>query len=240
MLCGSADSGDVRGLDVTLHFADGSESGPCTARFFCYLRQRWLSKNGTIVLKRVEQVGRRRKKNKRREEEEAPGPSKPLTSEVQEALQAWAKEAAEVHSLILYDLEISGHGRWLVKVYVDQPVSEPGKGISAAECADVSRYLETIFDADERVPERYVLEVSSPGIERPIKNARHVDLAVGQDVELVLREPVHGKNKIIGQLLSHEAGRLQVETTDETVEIDWEMVARAKVKFDFSDKSEKR
>lgn len=175
----------------------------------------------------------RRRKTKTRQEESAP--SKPLTEEVKQAMEGWAKEAAEVHGLILYELELAGHGRWLIKVFVDKP-----EGISAAECADVSRYLETIFDTDERVPEQYVLEVSSPGVERSIKTMYHVELAVGENVELVLREPIHGKNKVVGNLKSHSETILDVEIAEEVVAIEWENVVRAKVKFDFSEKSEKR
>lgn len=181
-----------------------------------------------------------RKRKRRREEEKGSAPSKPLTPEIRQAIEEWALEAVAVHDLELFDVETAPHGRWIIKVFIDRPQAEAGEGISVGECADVSRYIETLLDADERVPEKYVIEVSSPGIERPLKKPRHLDQVVGQDVELVLHEPIHGKNKIIGHLQSHEEGVLTLEIGDETLEIDWDQVARAKLKFDFSAKSEDR
>lgn len=182
-------------------------------------------------------MGRRREKKQRRAESPK-GPTKPMTAEVQEAIEGWAREAAEVHELSFYDIDLSGHGRWLIKVFVDRESAAPGQGISAAECVDVSRYLETLFDADDRVPERYVLEVSSPGVERKLTKPHHLDLAVGEDVELVLREPIHGKNKVVGNLRRHDDGLLEIVIAEEVHQVSWKDVARARVKFDFSDKSE--
>ena len=181
-----------------------------------------------------------RKRKRRREKQQGTTPSKPLTPEIRQLIETWALEAVEVHDLELFDVETAPHGRWIIKVFIDRPGAEAGTGISVGECAEVSRYIETLLDADERVPEKYVIEVSSPGIERPLKKPRHLDQVVGKDVELVLREPIHGRNKIIGHLLRHEDGLLEIEIEDETFEIDWDQVARAKLKFDFSEKSEDR
>lgn len=177
------------------------------------------------------------RKRKRRRKKEAPAPSKPLTGEIREEMQEWALEAADVHDVELWDVEVPQHGRWLIRVYIDHPDAEPGEGIGVDECAEISRYLEAILDADERVPEKYVLEVSSPGIERPLKKLSHLDRVIGHDVELVVREPVAGKNKIVAALLAHDDGRLTVEFDGEQFDVDWDDVARAKLKFDFSNKS---
>lgn len=184
-------------------------------------------------------VGRKRK-GRRRQHQKSTTPSKPLTPELREEIHGWAEEAAEVHGLYVWDVEFLVQGRWIVRVYVDRPGAEPGEGINVSQCAEISRYLEALFDADERVPEVYVLEVSSPGIERPLKNAAHLQRVVDHDVELVLREPVKGKNKVVGRLVSHDDGVLTVEIDEEIFEIDWDDVARAKLKFDFSKESKNR
>ncbi len=178
-----------------------------------------------------------RKRKRRRRKENSSQPSKPLTAEMRQELEQWAQEAAGVHDHQLWDVETTVHGRWIVRVFLDRGDAEPGQGINVSECAEVSRYIEAILDADERVPETYVLEVSSPGIERPLKKPQHLDRVVGHDIELVVREPIAGKNKIVGRLTAHENGILSIEFEDEEFDIDWESVARAKLKFDFSKKS---
>ena len=110
-----------------------------------------------------------RKKRRRRRDDTPQGSSKPLTPELREEIRGWAEEAADVHGLYVWDVEFLVQGRWIVRVYVDRPGAEPGMGINVSQCAEISRYMEALFDADDRVPEVYVMEVSSPGIERPLK-----------------------------------------------------------------------
>ena len=126
----------------------------------------------------------------------------------------------------------------MVRVFIDHSEAAPGQGINVDECAEVSRYIEAIFDADDRIPEVYVLEVSSPGVERPLKKPEHFDRVVGEQIELVVRQPIAGRNKVVSRLLAHDDGVLTIEFDDEEFEVHTDDVARAKLKFDFSnDKS---
>lgn len=171
---------------------------------------------------------------KRRKERKAKAPSLPLSNEITEAIESWAHEAAEVHELDLYDVVTSSAGGWSVQIYVDLPDSEPGAGVAVEDCARVSRYVEALLDADERVPERYVLEVSSPGVERKLTKPAHYVKAVGREVEVVVREQIDGQNKVVGRLTSFEDDTLTVEMDGAQVPIPLSGVSRAKLTFDFS------
>lgn len=181
-------------------------------------------------------MGRKRKR-RRKGQDGSKTSSKPLTPEICEAINDWSREAAEVHDFSLWDVETTQHGKWIIRVFIDHPEAEPGRGINVDECAEVSRYIEALMDADERIPEVYVLEVSSPGIERPLKKPDHFRRVVGEDVELVVREPIAGKNKVAATLVAHDDGRLTIEFDDEQFDVDWDDVVRAKLKFDFSKES---
>jgi ribosome maturation factor RimP len=85
----------------------------------------------------------------------------------------------------LADLRRRGSERRpLVQLRIDWPDSEPGRGITHEDCQLVSRALERWLDADGVLGERYVLEVSSPGIERPVRWPDHWDRFRGQDVNV--------------------------------------------------------
>lgn len=212
--------GDEAQVASSLHFAESAKVGPqVVARFF-------------YCLKPVCAVSRRRKSSKG--SKGSRGPSKPLTNELQEKFLKWAAEACDVHGLDLYEAEAAARGKWILRVFADRVGAETGAGISVKECVDVSRYLEAILDADEDVPEHYVLEVSSPGIERKIKTLEHVEKSLGQDVALTLREPRDGKDKVIGRLKAHSEGLLTLEVSGEEMEIPWDEVAKARWTFDFS------
>lgn len=161
-----------------------------------------------------------------------------MTAEIREEIGSWAEEAAEAFSLYLYDLEIQGPPRWTIQLYVDAPGGVgPGHGVTVDECAEVSRYIEALLDADERVPENYVIEVSSPGVERKIRTTRQVEMMVGNRVQLNLREKLDGRNTIVGELVDFaqddEELTIDVEDSDEQIEVPWGSVARAKLAYDF-------
>ena len=85
----------------------------------------------------------------------------------------------------LADLRKGGsRQRALLQVRVDRPGAEPGHGITVKDCAVVSRALEEWLDASGLLGQRYILEVSSPGIERPIRWREHWERFTGRRVRV--------------------------------------------------------
>lgn len=98
----------------------------------------------------------------------------------------------------LVDLEVTGsRGRPVVRVFVDRP-----GGVGVDDCARISRLVETELEAAEAVPETYVLEVSSPGLDRPLRERRHFERYVGREVEIRLYAPHDGRRRLVGMLES--------------------------------------
>ncbi|MEX0856336.1 MAG: ribosome maturation factor RimP [Gemmatimonadota bacterium] len=77
--------------------------------------------------------------------------------------------------------------RPILRIRIDLPDSEPGRGVTVQDCARVSRALEEWLDEDPAVPERYVLEVSSPGVERPLLRERDFRRFVGHEVRVKVK-----------------------------------------------------
>lgn len=108
------------------------------------------------------------------------GPVEPI-AEVAEGLD----RRIEALGLELVEAEWGGTPRRpLLRIRVDLPASEPGRGVTVADCARASRALEEWLDGHPAVPERYVLEVSSPGVERPLTRERDFRRFVGREVRL--------------------------------------------------------
>lgn len=85
----------------------------------------------------------------------------------------------------LVDLRRSGSTLHpLLQVRIDRPDSSPGHGVTAEDCVRVSRALERFLEARGAVGPRYVLQVSSPGLERPVRWPEHWRRFIGQDVRL--------------------------------------------------------
>lgn len=128
--------------------------------------------------------------------------------------------------------------RPLLRLRIDRPDSKPGQGVSLDDCAAVSRAVERYLDERQDLGERYVLEVSSPGIERPLVKARDFQRFAGEPVVLKTQNPIeaHGK-RIEGVLLGlDEADRVRLEMPDKAVvSIPRNEVVRAKLVFKWED-----
>jgi ribosome maturation factor RimP len=95
----------------------------------------------------------------------------------------------------------SGH-RPMLKLRIDRPDSSRGSGVTVDECAGVSRALETWLDEYEGLSERYVLEVSSPGVDRPLVKARDFERFRGENVAVKGEGVLLGRStRIEGELL---------------------------------------
>lgn len=111
-------------------------------------------------------------------------------------LKALMEPILEAEDAELVDLELAGsRGRPVIRAYVDTE-----EGVTLDECARLSRLLERELEDVGAVPERYVLEVSSPGLERPLTKRRHFERFAGREVEIRLYAKRDGRKKFVGTL----------------------------------------
>lgn len=126
----------------------------------------------------------------------------------------------------LVDVRWGGSDRRpVLRIRIDREDSSPKNGVTVGDCAKVSRALEARLDEHEALAERYVLEVSSPGVDRPLKKARDFDRFSGERVVIKGREVLAGRShRLEGELLGldrsagrSEAIRLRLADGDEVV-----------------------
>lgn len=107
---------------------------------------------------------------------------------------------------------VGSRRRPILRIKMDLPDSIPGKGgVSVDQCAEVSRALGPWLDEQPGIPERFVLEVSSPGVERPLTKARDWERFKGQQVVVKGKNLPHGVgNRVEGEILGTEEGEGEV------------------------------
>jgi ribosome maturation factor RimP len=139
----------------------------------------------------------------------------------------------------LVELEtLGGKARPLLRLRIDRPGSEPGKGVTIEDCTRVSRALEAFLDEQHELGERYTLEVSSPGLERPLTRPADFERFAGREIAVKARTPIgeHGK-RVEGVLLGFHDGQVRVELADrKIVAIPRDDVVRAHLIFRWEDK----
>lgn len=112
----------------------------------------------------------------------------------------------EALAMELVDYDWGGSARRpVLRLRVDYPDSEPGAGVTVNDCARVSRALEGWLDGHPALPERYVLEVSSPGVERPLRRRRHWERFTGHEAAVKGGRPLaDDRKRLQGEILGVE------------------------------------
>lgn len=121
-----------------------------------------------------------------------------------------AARVAESSGLELVDVELRGGGKArMLRVVIDKP-----GGVTHEDCAGLSREVGTILDVEDAVSGgSYTLEVSSPGLDRPLVQPADYRRYIGSRIKLTMRQPVHGNRYFEGRLESFEGGRLTLDVS---------------------------
>jgi ribosome maturation factor RimP len=138
-------------------------------------------------------------------------------------------------SLDLVDVEYAGQGsRTVLRVCIDKP-----GGVSVGDCEQVHRSLGHALDVEDPIPYAYTLEVSSPGLDRPLRRRGDYERAVDKLVNLKLRNPRDGQWRVVGRIQAvGEAGvtlliRSSQRGLDEQAAlIEWDAIAEGRLQVE--------
>lgn len=131
--------------------------------------------------------------------------------------------AARGYELVDVEWTRQGPG-WVVRVYIDLP----GAGVTLEDCARVSRELSPTLDVSDLIHIPYTLEVSSPGLDRPLKKEADFRRFVGKKAKIRTRHAVgESRRNFSGVLLGVEAGKVRIDVGDATYDVPLGDVERA-------------
>ena len=130
---------------------------------------------------------------------------------------------------LVYDVEYIREGpHWFLRIYIDH-----ANGVSLDDCEKVSRLTSEKLDSTNVIPNNYFLEVSSPGIERVLRQNWHYDAAIGLKITAKLFKAVEGAKKIEGELVAHTDEEIIIRTPENDITILTQNISKAHVVFDF-------
>lgn len=131
----------------------------------------------------------------------------------------------EAESVHLYDVE---HNGGVLRVLVD---AEGGVGID--DLKRISRAVSRQLDETDPMPGRYTLEVSSPGLERPLRTPEHFRRAVGENIKVKTMPSRDGARRLSGTLLSADDAGFDLQTDQDRCRLSYDQVSRARTVFDW-------
>jgi ribosome maturation factor RimP len=131
----------------------------------------------------------------------------------------------------LIDVEyLSDRGRWVLRVYIDKE-----GGVTLDDCAKVSGELGDLIDIKNIIEHDYVLEVSSPGLNRPLKKEADFIRAIGKKIKVRTRVPVDGKRNFTGVLRDFKEQKLALDSEGGLVSLAWSGIEKANLVYEFND-----
>ncbi|MBR5508519.1 MAG: ribosome maturation factor RimP [Lachnospiraceae bacterium] len=144
--------------------------------------------------------------------------------------EALLQPLIEEHQFELVDVEfVREAGTWFLRAYIDKP-----GGITIDDCEVVSRALSDLLDEKDFIEEAYILEVSSPGLGRPLKKDKDFDRSLGESVEVRLFKAIDKQKEFTGILKAWNKDTVTLEFEDEAeLMIERANIALIRLAFDF-------
>jgi ribosome maturation factor RimP len=145
---------------------------------------------------------------------------------VEEKVKELLLPILEERDFKLVDIDFIPSKRPILRIYIYNP-----EGTSIDDCEWVSKRIGALLDVEDLIDKAYILEVSSPGLDRKFKNIEEYDIFKGRDVVIKTKEPINEKKVFKGTLLGLEDEKVKIKENEETIEIPLENVSQTKLDF---------
>ncbi len=149
--------------------------------------------------------------------------------EYEQRTEALLEPIAAAAGVAVYDVEYVKEGReWYLRAYIDKE-----GGVTIGDCETVSRALSDRLDEEDFIGDAYILEVSSPGLGRTLKKDKHLQMSLGEMVELRTYKPIEKQKEFSGILRAFDQESVTIETDGAPRVFARNEIARIKLALDF-------
>jgi ribosome maturation factor RimP len=156
---------------------------------------------------------------------------------VVEQVRAVASRVAESYGLEIFDVQFRREAPGMIlRVQIDRPgpAARAEESVSVEDCARVSRDMSAILDVEDVVPIAYTLEVSSPGLDRPLRRPDDYSRFTGRRAKIVMRERIDGQGFFKGRLGGLEGGEVLIDGDDGRMHrVPLHLITRANLEVEF-------
>ena len=131
---------------------------------------------------------------------------------------------AEALGYEILSVEMAGGDSSILRVYIDSP-----NGITVEDCAQASHQFSAILDVEDPISNKYHLEVSSPGLDRPLSKPEHFKKVLGEKIRIKMKMLVDGRKRFLGNLVAANETAAIVSVDGNDVELPYADMDRARV-----------
>ena len=150
-------------------------------------------------------------------------------AQIRRQVEELSESLVVAEGMELVDLEYRREGpRWMLRLFIDKE-----GGVTVEDCARISRELGDLLDVKDIIPQTYVLEVSSPGLNRRVRKKEDFSRFAGQKVQLWLVAPRDGRRKIVGELIGVEGEEVVVAAIEGRFSVALKDIDKANLIYEF-------
>lgn len=156
---------------------------------------------------------------------------------ITEKIAGIAETAANEENLELVHVEMIGSVKNpTLRIFIDKP-----EGVTLDDCANVSRRMSAVLDAEDFIPSSYMLEVSSPGLERELYNLNDFEKFAGNSAKVKTTQPIGGQKNFSGRIIEVKGEEIVFEDkTNGIVQFPYNTVAKANLEVDFEEELKRK
>jgi ribosome maturation factor RimP len=147
-----------------------------------------------------------------------------------EAINAIIERVTSREGLELVHWETVGpKNNFILRILIDKP-----EGVTHNDCEVVSRQVDTLLDVEDLIPHQYTLEVSSPGVDRPLYKRADYERFAGKKVKIKTFQPINGQRNFRGRLIGIKGDTVKIDSENVgEVEIAFDTIAKANIEYEF-------
>ena len=140
-----------------------------------------------------------------------------------------AKQIANEQGVEIFDIELFGKGKVVLRAIIDKE-----GGVTLDDCERFSRSLSTLLDVEDPLPRSYTLEVSSPGLNRPLRDIKDFEKNLGKLARVITVEKIENQNFFIGYIKVVKSNLITLAMSNREIAIPFEKISKAKLEVELT------
>ncbi len=139
-----------------------------------------------------------------------------------------AGQVADEQGLEVFDIELLGKGKLLLRVFIDKE-----GGVTLDDCERFSKDFGAVLDVEDLFPGPYTLEVSSPGLNRPLKGIKDFEKNIGKLIRIVTIEKIQNQNFFMGHIMKVDGDFIYLLVNKREINIPFDKISKARLEVEF-------
>jgi ribosome maturation factor RimP len=148
-------------------------------------------------------------------------------NDIRHRVSKLAEIAAEEQRVELFDIELLGKGKLLLRVTIDKE-----EGITLDDCERFSKSFEAVLDVGNPFSGPYTLEVSSPGLDRPLRNLKDFEKSQGKLARIITKEKIADQTFFVGRIGEVSSGSIKMLVDEREIDIPFDVISKARLEIE--------